>query len=208
MASWMPWRAVRNAVGTCSLGSAVSEEVSELVCRQSTPISRITSWTAKAPLDASASRMIWQLIVVDQVARHLGGFLRCALGIAHHQLDLAAVDAARLVERIEHRAHAADAGLADQGDAARLDGRHADLDGAALALDDRRHADDARGRRGAGGLQHATTTDRPRLECCHAFLPLVAPASARRHFHTDPDLRPVGGKSMDNGSARSNEPGA
>ena len=57
----MPWRAVRNAVGTCSFGSAVNEEVSELVCRQSTPISRITSWTAKAPLDASASRMIWHL---------------------------------------------------------------------------------------------------------------------------------------------------
>ena len=99
------------------------------------------------------------LVVVDQVARHLGGFLRRALGIAHHQLDLAAVDAARLVERVEHRAHAANAGLADQGDTARLDGRHADLDGAALACDDRRHADDARSRRGAGGLQHATTAD-------------------------------------------------
>ncbi len=53
-------RAVRNAVGTCSLGSAVSEEVSELLWMHSTPISRITSCTAKAPLDASPSMMSWQ----------------------------------------------------------------------------------------------------------------------------------------------------
>src|SRR5258705_3100763 len=39
----------------CCLGSAVSEEVSELVWIQKTPRSRATSWTANAPDEASAS---------------------------------------------------------------------------------------------------------------------------------------------------------
>ena len=55
MESCTPWRAVRNALGMCCFGSAVSDEVSELVWMQSTPRSRATSCTAKAPDDASAS---------------------------------------------------------------------------------------------------------------------------------------------------------
>src|SRR5262245_20764740 len=60
MASWMPCRAVRNAVGTRIFGSAESDEVSELVCRQRTFSSRITSCTANAPADDSALMMISQ----------------------------------------------------------------------------------------------------------------------------------------------------
>ena len=56
----MPWRHTRNTFGSRSLGSAESELVSELVCRQSTPRSRATSWTANAPDDASASIKISQ----------------------------------------------------------------------------------------------------------------------------------------------------
>jgi hypothetical protein len=58
------------------------------------------------------------LVVVDEIARHLGGFLRRALGVANHHLDLAAVDAARLVELVEHDLEAADAGLPKDRDAA------------------------------------------------------------------------------------------
>ena len=55
MASCTPWRARRKAFGSRSFGSALSELVSELVCSVSMPRSRATSWTAKAPDDASAS---------------------------------------------------------------------------------------------------------------------------------------------------------
>ena len=65
-ASWMPWRAERNAVGLRSLGSAVSAEVSEQVCRQSTPRSPTTSLTAKEPDEASASMMISQPSVLTR----------------------------------------------------------------------------------------------------------------------------------------------
>ena len=51
----MPWRAVRNALGMCCFGSAVSAEVSELVWMQNTPRSRATSCTANEPDEASPS---------------------------------------------------------------------------------------------------------------------------------------------------------
>ena len=56
----MPWRQARKALGIRSLGSAVSEEVSELVWMQRKPRSRATSWTANAPDEASASSRISQ----------------------------------------------------------------------------------------------------------------------------------------------------
>ena len=56
----MPCRAERNAVGKRNFGSAVSDDVSEQVCTTSTPKSFATSCTAKAPEDASASKIISQ----------------------------------------------------------------------------------------------------------------------------------------------------
>src|SRR3954470_5595233 len=60
MASWMPWRLERKALGTRYFGSAVSDDVSDDEWMHSTPRSRTTSCTAKDPALDSASSSISQ----------------------------------------------------------------------------------------------------------------------------------------------------
>ena len=95
MESWMPCRDARNAVGTRSLGSAVSDDVSVFMCITTTPRSLATSWMANAPADDSAVEQDLAAVAVDQLARQARGLLGLSLGVTRNQLDHSAVEAAR-----------------------------------------------------------------------------------------------------------------
>jgi hypothetical protein len=71
-------------------------------------------------------------IGVDELARDAGGFLRLALGVADHHLDLAAGKSAGGVDLVDLEHHRIARRRAELRDAARQNRRHADLDGLGL----------------------------------------------------------------------------
>ena len=116
----------------CCLGSAVSDDVSELVWMQNTPRSRATSCTANAPDDASASISSSQPSVLTSSratrAASCGWPLesRITISICRPARPPAALTlSTSIITRIAR-------GGAELRDAARQNRRHADLDGLGL----------------------------------------------------------------------------